>query len=92
VTLAIAMIMAPAAYHRIVEQGSVSQFFVSFLSWMIAAAMVPLMVALCLEVFLIGVIILVDRAAAATIASALLLVFAGLWFAFPFGMRIQRRL
>jgi hypothetical protein len=92
ITLAIAMIMAPVAYHRIVEQGSVSRFFVQYISWMVAAAMVPLMVALCLDIYLIGTVILTERWAGAVMAGALLLVFAGLWFAFPFLMRQQERL
>lgn len=92
VTLSIAMIMAPTAYHRIVEQGSVSLFFVRLISLMIAAAMVPLMIALCLDVYLIGALVLSARWAAAVIAGALLLVFAALWFVFPFVVRSGRLL
>src|SRR4051794_39376366 len=54
VAVAIALIMTPAAYHRLVEWGSVSDFFVRLASGLIATAMVPLMVALCLEVYLVG--------------------------------------
>src|ERR1700704_4054178 len=50
VTVAIALIMTPAAYHRQVDLGSVSDFFVKFSSQLIAAAMVPLMLGLSLEV------------------------------------------
>ena len=85
--LAIAVIMAPAAYHRIVEQGSVSLFFVRLISWMIAVAMVPLAVALGLEVYVIGTVILGGRVAGAVIAGGLVAVFAVLWFAFPLAMR-----
>lgn len=87
VALAIGMIMAPAAYHRIVEEGSVSRFFVHFISWMVAAAMVPLMIALCLEVHLIGSIILDERWIGVAMAEALFVVFAGLWFVFPLARR-----
>ena len=62
IALAIAIIMTPAAYHRIVEQGSVSLFFVRLISWLICAAMVPLAVALGLEVYVVGTVILGDRA------------------------------
>jgi hypothetical protein len=41
VTIAIALIMTPAAYHRLAEQTTISRFFVSLASWLIAAAMVP---------------------------------------------------
>jgi Family of unknown function (DUF6328) len=41
VGVAIAVIMTPAAYHRMVEQTTVSEFFVRLASWLIAVAMVP---------------------------------------------------
>jgi hypothetical protein len=46
--IAIALIMTPAAYHRLAEQATVSIFFVRLASWLIAAAMVPLMIGLTL--------------------------------------------
>jgi hypothetical protein len=87
VALAIAIIMTPAAYHRIVEQGSVSLFFVRLISWLIAVAMVPLMVALGLEVYVVGVVILKTQAFSAVIAGTLVVLLAALWFGFPFVMR-----
>jgi hypothetical protein len=87
VALAVAIIMAPAAYHRIVEQGSVSLFFVKLTSWMIAAAMVPLAIALSLEVYLVGTVIMGERGPSAIVATVLFVIFAALWFAFPFAMR-----
>ena len=39
VAIAIALIMTPAAYHRLAEQATVSIFFVRLASWLIAAAM-----------------------------------------------------
>jgi hypothetical protein len=85
--LAIAIIMTPAAYHRIVEQGSVSLFFVRLISWLLCTAMVPLAVALGLEVYVVGSVILGDRASSAVIAGGVVAVFAALWFVFPFAMR-----
>jgi hypothetical protein len=87
IALAIAIIMTPAAYHRIVEQGSVSLFFVRLISWLIAAAMVPLAIALGLEVYVVGTIILAERILSAIVAGVLILVCAALWFGFPFAMR-----
>ena len=43
VAVAIGLIMAPAAYHRIVEQHSVSRFFIQLTSIMIATSMLPLL-------------------------------------------------
>jgi small basic protein len=89
VAVAIAIIMTPAAYHRIVEQGSVSLFFVRLISWLIAAAMVPLMLALSFEVYVVGIVILKTRMLSAGIAGALVLLLAALWFGFPFVMRYR---
>jgi Family of unknown function (DUF6328) len=50
--------MTPAAYHRIVEHGTVSHFFVNLASRLIATAMIPLMFAIMLEVLLVGRLIL----------------------------------
>ena len=55
VGIAIAVIMTPAAYHRMVEQRTVSDFFIRMASWLIAAAMLPLMSAIALETYIVGV-------------------------------------
>src|SRR5262249_10930886 len=55
---AIGLIMTPAAYHRIAERSTVSKFFITLSSWLIAGAMVPLMLAICLEVYLLGRLVL----------------------------------
>jgi hypothetical protein len=89
-TLAIAVIMTPAAYHRIVEQGGVSRFFVRLISWLVTLAMVPLMIALCLEVYVAGALILSSQTFSIAIAAVLLVIFAALWFGFPFALRRLR--
>jgi hypothetical protein len=83
IALAIALIMTPAAYHRQVEMGGVSQFFVKLASMLVASAMLPLMVALCIEVYLLGVLIIGGRVPSLLIAGVLLCVFDALWFVFP---------
>ena len=83
VALSVALIMTPAAYHRIAEPGSVSRFFVRLASWFIAIAMVPLMTAVCLDVYIIGRLILGSAWISGAAACVLVLVFAALWFAFP---------
>ena len=90
VAVAIAIIMTPAAYHRLVERGFVSDFFVRLASWLVAAAMLPLMLALCIEVYLLGRVILHQQWICALVAVFLLTVFSGLWFFFPFAMRGRR--
>ena len=90
IALAIALIMTPAAYHRQVEQRSVSQFFVTLASWLVATAMIPLMLGLCLEMHLLGRLIFGDARISAGIALTLLMIFAVLWFVFPWVMARRR--
>ncbi len=87
VALSIALIMTPAAYHRIAERGSFTRFFVRLASWLIAIAMVPLMIALCLDVYIIGHLILGSPGIGIAVACVLFVVFAALWFAFPLTRR-----
>jgi len=54
VVLAIALVMAPAALHRQTSQRVVSERFVWLSSMLLLASMFPLVVALCMEVYLIG--------------------------------------
>jgi uncharacterized membrane protein HdeD (DUF308 family) len=88
VTIAIALIMTPAAYHRLAEQTTISKFFVLLASWLIAAAMVPLMLGLTLEVYLLGLLVIGEPKTSLEVATALLGVFLMLWFVFPLAMRL----
>jgi Family of unknown function (DUF6328) len=88
VTIAIALIMTPAAYHRMAEQTTISKFFVWLASWLIAAAMVPLMVGLTLEVYLLGLLVIGDPKTSLAVSTALFGVFSLLWFVFPLAMRL----
>ena len=81
VAVAIALIMAPAAYHRQTEPERVSERFVRVSSRLLLASMPPLALAVCLDFHLVARIIV--GAAAAWLASALLLVFVLLWFVLP---------
>lgn len=83
VAIAIALIMTPAAYHRQAEPHGASEFFVRLTSLLITAAMAPLMIGLCLEIYILSDLILDDGGTSAAIAGLLLLLFAGLWFALP---------
>lgn len=89
--VAIALIMAPAAYHRLAEQRDVSKFFVQFASWMIAGAMVPLMGALSIDVYLVGRVVLGSATVSGAIATGVLILLAALWFVFPLFMRWRMR-
>jgi Family of unknown function (DUF6328) len=56
IALSIGLIMTPAAYHRQVEPGSLSESFERLASRLVTIAMLPLAVALCLEVYLLSVL------------------------------------
>ncbi len=78
-----ALATAPATYHRIVEPRSISGGFARYASRLLAAAMVPLMVGMALDVHLIARLVLGDARDAAVVAGGLLALFAGLWFVYP---------
>jgi hypothetical protein len=88
VTIAIALIVTPAAYHRLAEQTTISKFFVWLASCSIAPAMVPLMLGLTLEVYLLGLLVIGDPKTSLAVATALFGVFLMLWFVFPLAMRL----
>jgi hypothetical protein len=55
--------------------------------WLIAAAMVPLMIGLTLEVYLLGRLILGSVRTSLAAAAFLFAIFSTLWFVFPLFMR-----
>jgi hypothetical protein len=94
VGVAIGLIMAPAAYHRIVEQHSVSRFFIQLASVMIAVSMLPLLTAISFEIYILGHLVLDNDQASFWIAIAVAVFLATLWYVFPFIARLivsQRR-
>jgi hypothetical protein len=91
VALAIALIMTPAAYHRQVEPDSASRSFVMLTSKLIMYAMVPLTLALCMEIYLLATLIAATRPWSLALAVALAAVFVGLWFVFPLACRRKER-
>ncbi len=90
VCLAVALLMAPAAYHRQAEPNLVSRQFVDYAGRLLMLAMMPLMLALTLDVYLIAHMILRGNVVPALIAGSLLTVFALLWFGIPLAMRTPR--
>jgi hypothetical protein len=66
--ISIALIMSPAAYHRIVEPEIGSEFFVRFTSALIACAMVPLMISLTLDAYIVAILVVRSVVISAAIA------------------------
>jgi hypothetical protein len=86
-TLSIALIMTPAAYHRIAEPETGSEFFVRLTSGLIATAMVPLMISLTLDVYVVANLVSQSQILSTAIAFLVFVAFAALWFAYPFTKR-----
>jgi hypothetical protein len=89
--VSIALIMTPAAYHRIVERGMVSRHFVELASRFLEFAMLPLMLSISVDLFLLGRLILDNPALSAGIALVALLLFFGLWYVFPWTQAASAR-
>jgi hypothetical protein len=85
--LSIALLMAPAAYHRIAERGYVSRKMINLASGLIAAGLVPLTIGLAIDVYVVVLAALDEPVYAASAGGASLILFAVLWFAFPLRMR-----
>lgn len=90
VVLSIALVMTPAAYHRIVEPHRVSERTVRLSSLLICAALAPLAGGLALDMFV--VLSLATHNAPISIAggAATLILLMGFWFVFPFRARKRR--
>ena len=91
VTIAIAMVMTPAAYHRQVEPRRATDAFVVLASRLVSLAMLPLAAGLAIDVHLIARVITGMPALAATLGIAVFGLFVALWFVFPQWRAAQAR-
>jgi hypothetical protein len=85
-----ALVMTPAAYHRIAEPYTNSDRFVVLASRLVAGAMIPLMLAIAGDVYLLGVMITGSVALSFAVGLALLALLTSLWFVFPFAAAAAR--
>lgn len=91
ISTAIALIMAPAAYHRIAESGRASRRLITVTSALICTALLPLMLGLTLDVFVVCLFMTANEVLSLSIALGLLCVFVSAWFLLPLSMRRHRR-
>lgn len=82
VAIAVALIMTPAALHRIAGAREVTETFIRTSSRLLLCSMLPLAAGICIDVYLIGFMI-VGRGSGAALAGFLFLLFLVLWFVFP---------
>lgn len=83
VALSCALAMTPAAYHRLVERGHVSQALLDRTSAFVGWAMVPLMLALSIDLGLVAYVVSESDAIALGLGLASLAVLVFLWLLFP---------
>src|SRR5438067_5106860 len=91
IALTIVLLMAPPAYHRIVERGEDTERFHRFASWMVLAAMATLPLGFAGDLWVVVRKQTTSVRAANTGAAVTLGVFYGLWFAAMFALRARRR-
>ncbi|MDB5487294.1 MAG: hypothetical protein JWQ58_1009 [Reyranella sp.] len=82
-TLAMGLVMAPAAYHRQRERGRVTRRFVDLASNLLTFALAPLMLGLALDTYILVGMVVADRTAALAGAVVVIAVLGLLWFVMP---------
>jgi hypothetical protein len=90
VVIAIALVMLPAAYHRLAEPGLVSQHAISISSRAICYALAPLAGGLSLDIAVVLYMITESDLSSASAGVAAFLLLIGTWFAFPMNARRRR--
>jgi len=81
--VAMALIMAPAAYHRQAERGILTRRFVNLASRLLTLALIPLLLAVTADAYLLARLILHSARAGWIVASVVAAILAGLWFLLP---------
>ena len=81
--LAIALIMTPSAYHRMVLRGKVSRSLIDLASRLITCAMAAFTMAITLNMFLIGSVVLESKLWGTMLGLLAFIAVAGLWFGYP---------
>jgi hypothetical protein len=87
VGVSIVLLMTPAAYHRIVEEGEETAHFHRFASRILIAAMIPLALGVCGDFFVVMRKVIVSSTYSIIAAVLMLVFFYSLWF----GLTLYRR-
>ncbi|HEX6184018.1 MAG TPA: DUF6328 family protein [Pyrinomonadaceae bacterium] len=89
--LTIVLLITPAAYHRLVEQGEETEHFHRFASKMLVAALVPLALGLAGDVYVVVQKVTESQLVSVVSALVVLAVFWELWFGLTLYRRTQRQ-
>jgi hypothetical protein len=83
VVVSIALIMSLAAYDRIAQRGVLSKNFVDLASRFMTWAMVPLVVAIATELFVVTMVVTDSVVASSITVGAAVVLYVCLWFVMP---------
>jgi hypothetical protein len=90
ITLAVILLMAPAAYDRIVFSGQDTEEVHRVGSWSVTGATVPLALGLAGDVYVVFAVIAAPGMIAVFVAGIALVFLVDLWHAFPLVRRLRR--
>lgn len=91
IVLTVILLMTPAAYHRIGEQGRLSPHLHRVITRMLLAAMATLALGITAELYVVAHKITQSQPLSLTLAAATLATFYTLWFAYTLYTRHRRR-
>ena len=89
IALCVVLLMAPAAFHRIVERGEDTERLHRFSSTMVLAAMVPLALGIAGDFYIVLDKVLDSPTVAIALAVSSLVMFFGLWFGLTLALRAR---
>ncbi len=83
VAISAAVVMAPAAYHRQTAPRQASGGFIRLASWLLLIAMVPLLLGVALDFYIVARLILLDVGLSILLAIVLAVIFVLAWYVLP---------
>lgn len=90
VAIAVALVMAPAAYHRQAYRKESNDDFIAVATRLLLWSMFPLMLGICVDFYLIARLILGSALLSLLLSVLLGMVFIVLWFFLPRRVRLRR--
>jgi hypothetical protein len=90
--LALALMMTPPAYHRLVERGQVSRRMINLGSNLLTIAMAPLLLAFALDVYVVVLAALDSGRLGLICGAATVIVLTGAWYIFPVAKKTLDRM
>jgi uncharacterized membrane protein len=83
VAMSVALVMAPAAYHRQTNPEEATESFIELATYLLLGSMFPLMIGITLDFYLIARLIVENNLLCLLLSIALLIWFVIFWFVLP---------